>query len=175
MSGLTYREYLEHSERCMSMAEADSPSSDWLLIPATILAWCAMESFVNNIMDDFANLPEDMFALHERALLLERRLKFINEGGRIGQFVLEGREYRRLDDKIFFLLSKCNTPDLQNVKGKTIWQKFEAFKDVRDSLVHPRRGKDVCLTNKTVDEFIQTAKVIIQLISRNVWKQEVTF
>ena len=56
-----------------------------------------------------------------------------------------------------------------------MWQKFEKFKDVRDSLVHPRRDKVVNLTKEKVEEFIETSKHTIQLISKNVWKKEVSF
>jgi hypothetical protein len=61
------------------------------------------------------------------------------------------------------------------VKGQTLWQNFESFKDVRDSLVHPRKGKEVSITKEMVDGFIKTSKLIIQLVSKNVWKKEVIF
>ena len=116
-----------------------------------------------------------IFELHERSFLLEQRLKFINEGESIGKFILEGKEYRKLEDKIFFLIAKCSGRDLKNVKGKNLWQKFEYFKDVRDALVHPRRGKEVNLTKDMVEEFCETSKLVIQLVSKNVWKKDVIF
>ena len=127
------------------------------------------------MLDDFASLDPNMFQLHERSFLLEERLKFINEGENIGNFILEGKEYRKLEDKIFFLIAKCSGPDLKTVKGENLWQKFEKFKYIRDSLVHPRRGKLVNLTKEMVEEFIETSKHVIQLISKNVWKKKVTF
>ena len=172
---LTYREYLDYAERSLVRVRDNEPASEWLLIPATMLAWSAIESFVNNMLDDFASLPPDTFQLHERSFLLENRLRFVNQGENIGQFVLEGKEYRRLDDKIFFLIAKGGGRDLRNVKGETLWQNFELFKDVRDSLVHPRKGKEVSITKEMVDGFIETSKLIIQLVSKNVWKKEVTF
>jgi len=172
---LTYREYLDYAERSLVRVQDDEPASQWQLIPATILAWSAIESFVNNMLDDFASLAPDTFQLHERSFLLENRLRFMNQGENIGQFVLEGKEYRRLDDKIFFLIAKSGGRDLTNVKGETLWQNFELFKDVRDSLVHPRKGKEVSITKEMVDGFIETSKLIIRLVSKNVWKKEVTF
>jgi hypothetical protein len=171
---LTYREYLDYAERSLLSAQKHEPSTQWLLIPATILAWSAIESFVNNMLDDFASLQQNMFELHEQAFLLEKRLRFVDHGDEIGQFVLEATEYRKLDDKIFFLIAKCGGRDI-NVKGKTLWQEFQYLKDTRDALVHPRRDKDVALTNEMVESFIETSKSIIKLISRNVWKSEVTF
>ena len=172
---LTFREYLDYAERCMDQVDKDDTISNWFFIPACVLAWSSIESFVNNMLDDFASLDPNMFQLHERSFLLEERLKFINEGENIGNFTLEGKEYRKLEDKIFFLIAKCSGPDLKTVKGENLWQKFENFKDIRDSLVHPRRGKVVNLTKEMVEEFIETSKHVIRLISKNVWKKEVTF
>lgn len=172
---LTFREYLDYAERCIDQVGEDDGISDWFFIPACILAWSSIESFVNNMLDDFASLDPNLFQLHERSFLLEERLKFINEGKDIGKFILEGKEYRKLEDKIFFLIAKCSGPDLETVKGRSLWQKFENFKDVRDSLVHPRRDKAVDLNKEMVEEFIETSKHVIQLISKNVWKKEVTF
>lgn len=171
---LTYREYLDYAERSLLDA-SNTRSSHWLLIPATILSWSAIESFVNNMLDDFASLPEDIFELHEKAFLLEKRLCFVDHGKNIGQFEIVGREYRKLDNKIFFLLAKCEGQDTKNVKGATLWQEFKDFKDMRDVLVHPRRDKELTITIEKVESFIKTSKSIIQLISKNVWKKEVTF
>jgi len=171
---LTYRDYLDYAERSLLDAR-NTHSSKWLLIPATILSWSAIESFVNNMLDDFASLPEDIFELHEKAFLLEKRLSFVDHGENIGQFEIVGREYRKLDNKIFFLLAKCEGQDTKSVKGATLWLDFKDFKDMRDALVHPRRDKDLTITIEKVESFIKTSKSIIQLISKNVWKKEVNF
>jgi len=172
---LTYREYLDYAERCLMNAMSGEPESNWLLIPACILAWSAIESFANNMLDDFASLDPKTFDLHERSFLLEKRLLFVNHGKNIGQFILEGKEYRKLEDKIFFLIAKSGGHDLKNVKGETLWQQFEDFKEIRDSLVHPRRNKEIHIKNEMVEGYIETSKRIIQLISKNVWKKKVTF
>ena len=172
---LTYREYLDYAGRCLMNAMSEEPDSIWFLIPSCILAWSAIESFVNNMLDDFASLDPKTFDLHEQSFLWEKRLLFVNHGEKIGQFVLEGKEYRKLEDKIFFLIAKSGGRGLKNVKGMTLWQQFENFKETRDSLVHPRRNKEIDLKNEMVEDFIETSKQIIQLISRNVWKKEVTF
>jgi hypothetical protein len=171
---LTYREYLDYAERCLLNTMNEEPKSDWYLIPACILAWSAVESFVNNMLDDFASLEPNTFDLHERAFLLEKRLLFVNYGLDIGKFILEGKEYRKLEDKIFFLIARSGGRDLKNVKGETLWQQFEHFKEIRDALVHPRRDKDIHLKQEIVEEFIHISKQIIKLISKKVWKREVT-
>ena len=73
---LGYREYLEYAERCVAKADEHTADSDWYLIPACILAWSSIEYFVNNMLDDFASLNQEMFELHERSFLLEKRLRF---------------------------------------------------------------------------------------------------
>jgi len=97
-----FREYLGHAQKYLSLAEDASQrheDAEWLLIPAIILAWSAMESFVNNRCGDLSSLPADMFELHERAFLLEKRLRFVDSGANIGKFVLEGTEYQALESK----------------------------------------------------------------------------
>lgn len=172
-----FREYLNYSEKYLQLIDSqiDKSNINWLLIPALILAWSAVESFVNNILDDFSNLPPDLFQLHERALLLEQKIKFIDSGDNIGKFKLEGVEFKRLEDKIFFLIAKFSENDTNNIKGDRLWQKFQDFKDVRDLLVHPRRSRPVNLDKEKVEIFINTSREIIDLISQKVWGKKISF
>lgn len=174
---LSYRDYVGYAEKYLLLAEGEAKSADvaWLLIPTTILAWAAIEAFVNNMLDDFSLLPAGLFELHERAFLLERRIKFVDRGDEIGQFVLEGPEYHRLEDKIFFLIAKFSAREGRNIRGESLWCNFQKFKDARDGLVHPRRGKEVSLNIQGVRRFIGTAKEIIHLVSEHVWGTKVEF
>jgi hypothetical protein len=114
-----------------------------------------------------------MFEMHERAFLLEKRLHFENKGASIGKFTLKGTEYQALENKIFFLLSKLGTRDTTRLKGGTLWGRFEEFKDFRDSLVHPRREKQAELTADKVKQHIETARELIQEISKRIWKKSI--
>jgi len=61
---LNYRDYLNFAERYIRHAEKDGINSsnlEWLLIPSIILAWTAIESFVNNRLFDYGSLPEGKF------------------------------------------------------------------------------------------------------------------
>jgi hypothetical protein len=89
--------------------------------------------------------------------------------------VLEGSEYRRLEDKLFFLISKFGSQEDKNIKGGSLWCNFQEFKKVRDSLLHPRRGREVLLNAQQVCRFVNTAKEIIQLVSKHVWGKKVEF
>lgn len=173
-----FRDYLRYARKYLSLAEdkiQQQEDAEWLLIPAIILAWSALESFVNNRCDDLSSLPSDMFELHERAFLQEKRLRFEDRGANIGKFVLEGNEYQALENKIFFLLSKMGSHDATNLKGGALWQRFKSFKDVRDSLAHPRRDTEMALTIQVVSGFIETAQELIQAISERIWKTRLDF
>lgn len=173
-----FRDYLRYANKYLSLAEdkiQHKEDAEWLLIPSIILAWSAIESFVNNRCDDLNYLPSEMFELHERAFLQEKRLRFEDSGANIGKFILEGNEYQTLENKIFFLLVKMGSHDATNIKGGALWQRFKDFKDVRDSLAHPRRDAEINLDIVMVGRFIETAKELIQLISERIWKTRLDF
>lgn len=174
-----FRDYLGYAERYLMLAEdkdRQPPDATWLLAPATILAWAATESFVNDMLDDFGSLPEDLFELHERAFLLEKRLSFVDRGNEMGQFVLKDTEYQRLGDKILFLVARFGgSADRYISRGGTLWQNFQAFKKARDNLVHPRRGQEIELSIEKVQEYVEVAKAVIELVSQRVWKRRVEF
>ena len=174
----SFREYLRYSKKYLSLAEdaiQRGENAEWLLIPSIILAWSAIESFVNNRFSDLTSLPVEMFEMHERAFLLEKRLHFIDSGADIGKFILAGNNYQALENKIFFLLAKLGDKDATNLKGGTMWGKFEAFKNARHSLVHPRRHKELELQPEEVAKHIDTAQELIQEISQRIWNTKLEF
>lgn len=173
-----FRDYLRYARKYASLAEdrvGSQEDIEWLLIPATILAWSAMESFVNNRCEDLNSLPGDMFELHEKAFLQEKNLRFEDKGENIGKFVLEGSNYQALENKIFFLLRKTGSHDASNLKGGALWSRFRSFKEVRDSLAHPRRSTEAVLNIQAVCDYIDTAQEIIQVISERIWHKRVVF
>ncbi len=175
---LNFRDYLEYAEKYLRNAQKEIESShdvNWLLIPAAILAWTAIESFVNNRLDEYGSLPEKLFELHERAFLLERRIRFNDSGDNMGTFSLKGDEYRRLEDKIIFLIAKFSTRKERNPKGESLWKNFQDFKFVRDGLLHPKREREINLSIDKVETYIRTAKQIIKLVSEHIWHKKVVF
>jgi len=173
-----FRDYLRYARKYVSLAEDKVRSQEdveWLLIPATILAWSAIESFVNNRCDDLNSVPSDMFELHEKAFLQEKNLRFEDKGANIGKFVLEGSNYQTLENKIFFLLSKMGSRDASTLKGGALWNRFKTFKEVRDSFAHPRRDKEIVLNIQGVYDYIDTAQETIQEISERIWKTRLVF
>ncbi len=176
---LNFRDYLSFAERYIRNAEEEdsinSSNLEWLLIPSVILSWTAIESFVNNRLFDYGSLPEQLFELHERAFLLEKRIKFIDSGKKLGSFVLKGNEYKPLEDKIFFLISKFSSKKEKYLKGKNHWQNFQEFKTLRDKILHPRTDKEIDLDISKAKKHLETSKYIIQLISEHLWSKKVEF
>jgi len=174
---LNYRDYIDFAERYLRLAQDRHISEDinWLLIPAVILSWTALESFVNNRLNDYGSLPEEIFELHERALLLEQKVQFRTTGDKAGTFVLAGTEYRRLEDKILFLISKFGRKSVGGIKSGSLWQQFQEFKKARDSIVHPRLGKEVVLSIQDVQKYLETSKNLIQMLSEHLWGHRVEF
>lgn len=173
-----FREYLHYAKKLQNLAEdkiQEQENTDWLLIPAVILAWSAIESFVNNRCDDLSSLPRGLFELHEIAFLQEKRLRLEDSGINIGKFSINGKDYQSLENKIFFLLSKMGSQKVSNIKGGTLWQEFISLKEVRDNLIHPRKDIEITLEPKDVKKHIDTAQELIQMISKNIWKKRIMF
>ena len=173
---LDYRTILEFADRYIRMARSETTQSnlELYLVPSILFSWIAIELFINNMLDDFNSLPENMFELHEKAFLLERRLKFESEGLNIGKFVLDQTEYRRLENKIFFLIAKFS-PGEKNLRGDSLWQNFERFKSVRNKLVHPRRETDLTTSISDAENYLENAKEIIKFVSKRVWGKSIEF
>ena len=132
----------------------------------------AVESFINNMMSDFASLPESLFTVYEQGFLSERAVSFSASGVNAGRFELTNRtEYKRLEDKILFLLARFSG-DAVN-KGDSLWQKFGKAKEIRDHLTHPRKNIEVSPTPSDARNALEVGKDIIALVSSKVWGKSV--
>ncbi len=169
-----YRNYVDWAEKLLYLYEERNASETGLLASSILLAWIAIESFVNNMLDDFTALPEDMFQLHERAFLLEKEINFVDHGDNLGTFELSRKQYVRLSDKIFFLIHKFN-PNQKSFKGDELWQDFDKLKDIRNKIAHPRKADLLNIDIDQTKESIETSKKIINFISIKVWKKPLDF
>lgn len=161
-----FREYLDYADKYIKFAEKEfvkSPNIEWLLIPSIVLSWIAVESFINNMFADFSALPEDLFELHERALLLEKKLKFIDHGKNIGKFVLDQTEYRKLEEKIFFLIAKFSKKKKKKFKGDTLWQEFQKFRTIRNEIMHLGKELNYDLQLMTRRNICKQPKILLNL------------
>ena len=134
----------------------------------------AVESFINNMMKDFASLPEGLFTIHERGFLEEGYVQFESDGQKAGEFILTSRrEYKKLEDRILFLIAKFGGSKLD--KGSRLWQRFERSKEIKNRLSHPRKTSIPVLCAEDAKTTLDVAKEIIQLVSSNVWKRQFDF
>ncbi len=72
MIQFTFREFLCFAEKLHEDggAASNESSASPYLIGSILTSWMAIESFVNNMMDDFASLPDNKFSIHEKGFLL---------------------------------------------------------------------------------------------------------
>jgi hypothetical protein len=160
-----FRDYIKYAEKHLRIAEREienRKSGDPYLIPCVMLAWTAIESFVNNRLEELDTLPSDLFAPHEKAFLTEKRLQFQNSGQYAGQFLIKGDDYKNLSDKILFLMAKHGGT---GKKGTTLWQQYDDLRKLRDSLVHPRKTKHRAITPALARQCVRVSQKVIILIS----------
>jgi hypothetical protein len=175
VSMLSFRDFLNHAELLYEDAKQKSEGRNAhpYIIGSMLNSWMSIESFINNMMQDFTSLPKEMFTIHERGFLEEKQVRFTNKGIKAGTFSLENKEeYRRLDDKILFLIAKFGKSKTVD-KGTHIWQRFEKIKDKRNALSHPKRNREIELTLKDAQEAIEVAKSVIALVAKEVWKKPI--
>lgn len=173
---LSFRDFLYYAEQLYEDAKnkgAGRYNAIPYIIGSVLNSWMAIESFINNMMQDFASLPEGMFTILERGFLEEKQVRFANKGTKAGTFYLENKEeFKRLEDKILFLIAKFGKSRKVD-KGTVLWQRFERMKDKRNTLTHPKRNREVELTLKDAQEAIEIAKSVINLVSKEVWKKPI--
>ena len=175
----SYRDFLDYAESFYSQARQaseleQSAAEERSVIASLLLSWIAMESFINNMMADFAVLPPGMFSLPERALLTEQKLEFMDSGSEAGQFrVSDTPEYRRLEDKILFLVAKFGMGTKLD-KGGHLWQSFEAVREKRNQITHPRKSYDMSLILADAKDALEVAKAIIKMVSEKVWGKAIS-
>jgi len=171
---LCFRDFLDYAERLFEdVKEKKEGKSKYPYIIGSILnSWMSIESFINNMMQDFSELPEGIFTVHERGFLEEKQVKFVIKGLKAGTFQIENNEeFKRLEDKILFLIAKFG--EEENIKGTYLWQRFEKMKKVRNNLSHPKRNKEIILCMEDAKESIDLAKDVITFVSKKVWKVDI--
>ena len=177
---MSFQQYVRDSEhfydQCRAaFAKGNAANGHRCAIASVLFAFMAIESLINNMMEDFASLPEGLFTVHERGFLEEHSVQFESSGQNAGDFILTNRrEYKSLEDKILFLIAKFSGGSKLD-KGAGLWQKFEQSKEIRDRLSHPRKDSTPTLCTEDAETALYVAKEIIQLVSTKVWKQRVQF
>lgn len=172
---LTFREFLLYSDKLYEAAKESQYETDRnaFVISSIFNSWAAIESFINNMMEDFASLPEDILSVHEKGFLEEKQVRLANRGELAGTFQIEKRdEFWRLEDKIMFLIAKFGY-NRKVDKGAILWQRFEKIKRKRNALTHPRRNKEVITRLTDANEALSVSKEVIALVHKEVWGRAV--
>lgn len=177
---LSYRDFLDYAESFYLEAKREiragvSDERQDLIIASLLLSWIAIESFVNNMMLDFARLPEDKLLIYERAFLTERMMEFVESGARAGEFQISNRvNYIPLDHKILFLIAKFGQ-GIKLDRGGHLWQRFQDIKKKRDQITHPRKSSEIPISLDDASDAIKVAKAIIGTVSEKVWGESISF
>ena len=172
MRQLSFRAFHSYAEKLHNQAleAATDAGAMPYLIGSILTSWMSLESFVNNMMQDFTTLPERTFSVHERGFLEEKQVQFIRKGDEAGKFSMgNAPEYKRIEDKILFLVAKFGGGKVD--KGGQLWQKFDSVKKKRNALSHYRRDSDIELTSQDSQEAMDLAKELIEFLSKKVWKK----
>jgi hypothetical protein len=174
---IAYQEILQDAQWFYDQAESASKGSiiQGRFSTASILfSFMALESFINNMMSDFTELPSGLLTPHEQGFLAERVVELIDSGSNAGKFEVTNRQrYQNLEYKIMFLVARFSQDTVD--KGSALWQKFQKMKDIRDILTHPRKDTTKVPSPSDAEEAIEVAKAIIQLVSQKVWGKKVQF
>ena len=155
-----FEDYLQDSYEFLSAAEQFANDgavreSKRYFRAAIFYASGAMEAFVNYLADSFAqakSLPE-----HEVLFLTDKALVYAKNKG-----FVEKTEFHSVESKLRFLIGKFVPAfNFMNLS----WNKFMEFKDLRDSLVHPRDLDDERTTAEYSSKVRAGLKAIIELMN----------
>lgn len=162
-----FEEYLQDSSEFLQAAKTASASGNETKAKSyyrasVFCASSAMEAFVNYIADSFskANALEP----HELAYLNDKHLFFVP-----GKGLSERTEYHPVDSKLRVLIARfLPTFDF----AVPMWNWFMHFKNLRDSLVHPRTPEDdtpIATYAKEVPKGLSATITLMNEVSRAVF------
>jgi hypothetical protein len=167
---LDYNSHLDSADWFLEQAESGGPSHivSRFSSAAVVFSFMALQSFINNMLFDFAAVPSGFFSVHEQGFLQEKSVVPQASGDRAGTFQVSNRdEFKRLEDKILFLVAKAAGHPFD--KSTALWKGFGESKDVRDALTHPKQYASIGATPVQATKSIQTARALIKALAAEVW------
>lgn len=163
-----FEEYLQDSYEFLKLAQASLKTScdreaKRYYRASVFYAAGAMEAFLNYIAESFAQANN--LSSVETAFLNDKMLTFNN--GKL----IERTEFHKLDEKLKLLLHKfVPTFDFNS----SSWSKLMTFKNLRDSLVHPKQSEDeteVVNYQKMVSVGLSAVIEIMNYLSKGIFKK----
>lgn len=154
---------LEQAKRFLEKAKEEKTEEGKTAyrIASLFISCCSLEAFINGVISDFERW--DRFSVHERALLLEKNVRFDN-----GEYVISDQlQMTRLKDRIELLLHKFNCR--LNYKQSKWWSLLLQTIDLRNSISHPKEVKQ--LNDKQIEDALESIIEGIDFIFRVIYKK----
>ena len=151
------------------LREADKNQNDLMsqqrhLRVSILCAWGAFEGWINKTCSDFATTDSSL-APCELGFLLERRVRL--EKGEF--YVSNSDKYESTEAKLEFLLRRFGQTKLN--KSTVQWERYQAAKHMRDSIVHPKNNRPMKLEVADVKQAVKALKDYINLMSNKIYKR----
>ncbi|MBI5021732.1 MAG: hypothetical protein HZB59_09860 [Ignavibacteriales bacterium] len=143
--------------------ENNSSVQQRFLRASLLSVWSGFEGWINKTCSDLAKTITDI-TVHEKGFLVEKRIEMKN-----GLFVLTNSDkYETIENKVDYLLRNFGNRRLD--KSNKHWQNFKFVKELRDSIVHPKKINPPHLSISNVRLAIETIKYYLQLLSIRIYK-----
>jgi hypothetical protein len=154
---------LEQGKRFLEKAKEDKIDDGKVayLVASLFISFCSLEAFINSIVSEFASW--DKLSIHEKALLLEKNVKFCD-----GKYVISDQlQMTRLTDKIELLLRKFNCP--KNYKQSKWWALLGQGINLKNSISHPKEVKQ--LNDEQIESALESIIDCLDYIFKAIYKK----
>ncbi|MBK6912442.1 MAG: hypothetical protein IPH11_01710 [Ignavibacteriales bacterium] len=132
---------------------------------SVIVSWAAFEGWINKTCDDFAETSTSL-SVSESGFLKEKKVELKN-----GEFVVSRIDkYETTENKLEFLLRKFTDSKID--KSQIYWQNYKFSKDLRDSIMHPKKSKSAFIDIQSAETNFNTLKYFIDLLSRKLYNKK---
>lgn len=153
--------------------EAEKHHSNQILqqrfIRASIIsAWSGFEGWVNKTCSDFAKTIPNL-GVNDIGFLLEKRIEL-----KMGQFELTNSpKYESIENKMEYLLRRFASYTID--KSTKNWQSFTQIKIIRDSIAHPKEGRETVYSISDGVLTINTLRQFLNLLSKKIYRSNRIF
>lgn len=143
---------------------SDKESSTRFIKASILLSWAGFEGWINKSCMDFSKTFKEI-TIHEKAFLIEKKVEL-----KKGEFTITNSDkYESTENKIEFLINTIAKSHLD--KSNIHWMEFKEIKIIRDSLVHPKIGKNTEFNIKSAEKTIKILLYYINLLSKKLYNK----
>ena len=150
-------------------SKCDDPELSERYARASVLvAWAGFEGWLHKTCYDFAESSLDL-SVFERGFLLEKKIELKN-----GQFVIQNAvKYESSENKLEFLLTRFANYNID--KQSLHWKDFKECKDLRDSVIHPKKNRKLKVNINDAEKNLKTLQYYLNLLSKKLYKKTLKF